>query len=132
VTKLIKLAGVRYNPETGVIKMSCENFEAPAQNKRYLGDTINRLVTEARSADELFEDVPLDFRHSKGKKKPVFPEGWKVTPERTRKLRVVREGQALLDEGSTMQDRPSVDGGEAVYEYVRTVGRSGLGERKML
>ncbi|KAG9599272.1 hypothetical protein KCU97_g3576, partial [Aureobasidium melanogenum] len=37
---LIKLAGVRYNPTTKLVKMSCEDHETQAQNKRYLGDTI--------------------------------------------------------------------------------------------
>ena len=46
--KLRKLAGVRYNPETDVIKMSCEMFETQAQNKRYLGDVVQSLLTEAR------------------------------------------------------------------------------------
>lgn len=46
--KLRKLAGVRYNPETDVIKMSCEMFETQAQNKRYLGDVVQSLLKEAR------------------------------------------------------------------------------------
>lgn len=46
--KLMKLAGPRYNPEKGVIKMSCESFEHPAQNKRYLGDLIAKLIAEAK------------------------------------------------------------------------------------
>lgn len=46
--KLVKLAGSRFNPETQLIKMSCESFETQAKNKRYLGDTLNKLVTEAK------------------------------------------------------------------------------------
>lgn len=46
--KLRKLAGVRYNPETDVVKMSCEMFETQAQNKRYLGDVVGSLLKEAR------------------------------------------------------------------------------------
>jgi small subunit ribosomal protein S35 len=46
--KLKKLAGVRYNPETDIIKMSCEMFETQAQNKRYLGDLVDKLLVEAR------------------------------------------------------------------------------------
>jgi small subunit ribosomal protein S35 len=46
--KLKKLAGVRYNPETDIIKMSCEMFESQAQNKRYLGDLVDELVREAK------------------------------------------------------------------------------------
>lgn len=46
--KLKKLAGVRYNPETDIIKMSCEMFETQAQNKRYLGDLVGNIVQEAK------------------------------------------------------------------------------------
>ena len=46
--KLIKLVGSRYNPEKDTVKMSCEMFEAQAQNKRYLGDLIDTLVAEAK------------------------------------------------------------------------------------
>jgi small subunit ribosomal protein S35 len=46
--KLKKLAGVRYNPTTDIVKMSCEMYETQAQNKRYLGDVIDSLLIEAR------------------------------------------------------------------------------------
>lgn len=46
--KLRKLVGVRYNPETDIVKMSCEMFESQAQNKRYLGDRVDELLKEAR------------------------------------------------------------------------------------
>lgn len=46
--KLKKLAGVRYNPETEIIRMSCEMYEHQAQNKRYLGDLVERLIAEAK------------------------------------------------------------------------------------
>jgi len=46
--KLMKLAGSRYNPEKEIIKMSCEQFEHQAQNKRYLGDLVNNMITMAK------------------------------------------------------------------------------------
>ena len=46
--KLIKLVGVRYNPETEIVKMSCDMFETQAQNKRYLGDLVDSLLREAK------------------------------------------------------------------------------------
>lgn len=46
--KLRKLAGSRWNPETDIIKMSCEMFETQAQNKRYLGDLVDTLLQEAK------------------------------------------------------------------------------------
>lgn len=52
--KLKKLLGVRYNPETGIAKMSCDQFEHQAQNKRYLGDVINSLIENAKVRFPLF------------------------------------------------------------------------------
>jgi small subunit ribosomal protein S35 len=46
--KLKKLLGPRWNPETQVAKMSCEQFDHQAQNKRYLADLVNKLVAEAK------------------------------------------------------------------------------------
>lgn len=46
--KLKKLVGVRYNPMTDIVKMSCESYETQAQNKRYLGNVIDNLLIEAR------------------------------------------------------------------------------------
>jgi len=48
VLKLKKLAGPRYNPEKDIIKMSCEQFEHQAQNKRYLGDLIEKMIATAK------------------------------------------------------------------------------------
>jgi small subunit ribosomal protein S35 len=58
VLKLKKLAGVRWNPETDIVKMSCEMFETQAQNKRYLGDLVDIIVKEAKvssGTDYIFE-----------------------------------------------------------------------------
>jgi len=75
--KLIKLAGVRYNPEKKIVHMSCEMFEHQAQNKRYLSDLVDKLITSARDPTDTFEDVPFDFRHVKKQKpKPKFPHEW--------------------------------------------------------
>lgn len=46
--KLKKLLGARWNPETNVAKMSCEQFDHQAQNKRYLGDLVEKLVAQAK------------------------------------------------------------------------------------
>lgn len=97
--KLVKLAGPRYNPETDVVKMSCEMFETPAQNKRYLGDLVDELLAEARNATDTFEDVPLDFRHHKFESKPVFPDEWKLTEEKARSLGEAR--RLRLEAGGT-------------------------------
>lgn len=106
-TKLIKLVGVRYNPETDLVKMSSEMFETQAQNKRYLGDLVDTLMAEARDAADMFEDVPLDFRHHRFKKKNEFPEEWKITPERRMQL---EEGRRAREQAE--QER--VDAGRLV------------------
>lgn len=101
--KLIKLAGVRYNPSTDTIKMSCDTFETPAQNKRYLGDQVDVLLAEARDLKtETFEDIPFDFRHYTPKPTYPFPASWIVTPERRAELLAGRtkrlaEGRPVLD-----------------------------------
>ena len=110
--KLIKLVGPRYNPETDIVKMSSEMFETAAQNKRYLGDLVDTLMEEAQDETDMFEDVPLDFRHHKFRPKVEFPEGWKLTKEKRarlegeRKVRDERERerkeQGRLVEGVTI------------------------------
>ena len=124
--KLLKLVGPRYNPDTDVVKMSCEQFEAPAQNKRYLGDLVKKLVNEARNGEDKLEDIELDLRHHKPKKRVEFPEEWKLKPSRVQELLLARREQALLDEGQTIQQRPVLDGKELVHEYVRQMGRPAL------
>ncbi|KAF2718774.1 hypothetical protein K431DRAFT_287377 [Polychaeton citri CBS 116435] len=87
---LQKLAGPRFNPLNGTIKMSCENFETQAMNKRYLADTIQKLIAEAKTND--FADVPLDVRHVKPKPKVHFPKEWRMTAERRQALDARRKG----------------------------------------
>ena len=107
--KLIKLVGVRYNPQKDLVKMSSEMFETQAQNKRYLGDLVDTLMTEARDESDMFEDVPVDFRHVKIKEKVRFPEEWKLTAER--KLRLVEEREARMRaESERIESGTIVDG----------------------
>lgn len=96
--KLVKLVGVRYNPETDLVKMSCEMFETQAQNKRYLGDLVDTLMAEAKDATDMFEDVPLDFRHYKSKPKFEFPEKWKLTEQRKAQLEANWRQRALKEQ----------------------------------
>jgi len=96
-SKLIKLLGVRYNPSTTTAKMSCELFPTPAQNKRYLGDLIGKLLVEARDGKDTFEDVPYDFRHHKPKKNYIFPEAWKLTDEKREALEKGRKERRKLE-----------------------------------
>ncbi|KAF2193743.1 hypothetical protein K469DRAFT_652305 [Zopfia rhizophila CBS 207.26] len=111
--KLIKLAGPRYNPDTGIIKMSCELFDTQAQNKRFLGDTITKLLAEARDPKETFEDVPFDFRHHKPKVRHEFPKEWILTEERKAYLKDKRKEQARLEDERIHNGR-LVDGQVAI------------------
>lgn len=52
--KLVKVVGVRYNPDTHIVRMSCEMFEHQAQNKRYLSDLVDTLITEAKVCAWMF------------------------------------------------------------------------------
>jgi small subunit ribosomal protein S35 len=114
--KLIKLVGVRYNPDKDVVRMSCEKFPEAAQNKRYLGDLVAKLVAEAKDEKETLADVPFDFRHHKPKRVAKFPEEWKLKPERVQELVAARQEAMLLGEGRTI-----VDGATLVEEYVAVI-----------
>lgn len=58
--KLKKLVGVRYNPEKDIVRMNCEMFETQAQNKRYLGDLVDKLLHESR-VSSLFQYCTMNF-----------------------------------------------------------------------
>jgi hypothetical protein len=91
--KLIKLAGVRYNPSKDTIKLACETFDTPAQNKRYVGDQVEVLLKEARDPTDDLADVPFDFRHHRPKPVYTFPDAWKLTPERKAALLEARNAE---------------------------------------
>lgn len=105
VTKMIKVCGTRYNPETELVKMSCDRFETQAQNKRYLGDLVDKLIAEAKDASDMFEDVPIDTRHHTKKPWYQFPEKWLLSPERKKELEEKRRARLELEE------RRELDGG---------------------
>jgi small subunit ribosomal protein S35 len=108
--KLIKLAGARWSPAKETVRMSCESFESQAQNKRFLGETIGKLLAEARDPNaDSFEDVPLDLRHVENKRmqrkqkalhrarlgnpNTGFPVEWRMTEERRAELEAMRNAQ---------------------------------------
>jgi small subunit ribosomal protein S35 len=112
-SKLIKLAGPRYNPDTDIIKMSCELFDTLPQNKRFLGDSISKLLAEARNGEDTFEDVPFDFRHHKPKVRHQWPTQWNLTPERKKYLEERRAKMLRLDE-DRVQNGTLVDGAKII------------------
>ncbi|GAB7345801.1 hypothetical protein MBLNU457_4062t1 [Dothideomycetes sp. NU457] len=115
MNKLVKLAGPRFSPETGLVKMSCESFETQAQNKRYLGDTIQGLIAEAKDTTDTFQDVPFDFRHVKQKKKYRYPVEWHLTPERQSLLESIRAQTEIEDHQRNDQGK-LVSGLQAIEE----------------
>ncbi|KAF1812188.1 hypothetical protein P152DRAFT_397680 [Eremomyces bilateralis CBS 781.70] len=119
--KLIKIAGSRYHPGTGIIKMSSEAFGTQAQNKRFLGDTINGLIAEARDGKDTFEDVPFDFRYYTPKPFHEFPKEWIMTPERKQELEQRRIAQ-LEGFGESRGDAvPLLDGTSAAEKVEEPV-----------
>lgn len=112
----LKLVGTRYNPQTDIVRMSCEKFESRAQNKRYLADIVNALVKEANEGDA-FADVPLDLRHHKPKIRAQFPESWKMSEERRQQL-AARRAERINAEKERAK---IVDGNEVVFHAVQTL-----------
>lgn len=115
--KLIKLCGTRYNPETGLVRMSCESFDSQMQNKRFLSDVVNSLINEAKDGKDTFDDVPFDFRHHKPKPKYEFPEAWLLTPERKKELEM-RRNQRLDEDNKRLQSGGLIDGTAIIEEYL--------------
>lgn len=117
---LVKLVGARWNPETRVVKMSHEAFPSQAQNKRFLGDAIQALISEARDPKaDSFVDVPIDTRHHKARNLPKFPNEWRMTPERQAELEGKRR-ENLLEEGQRVEQSRIVSGVAAI-EYARQI-----------
>ncbi|KZF19588.1 hypothetical protein L228DRAFT_263462 [Xylona heveae TC161] len=108
-SKLIKIVGVRYNPDTDIVKISCEMFESQAQNKRYLLDVVDDIIKEAKDPKDTFADIPFDFRHHKPKRQFRFPKEWLMTPERQQQLLAKRQ-QALLAETQREKEGTLLDG----------------------
>jgi len=110
--KLIKLAGVRYNPSEKLIRMSSEAFGTVTQNKRFLAEQVESLIAEAQNAKDMFEDVPFDFRHHTPRSRLKFPEQWKMTAEKKARLEEQRM-KAVEAERERVRGR-LVDGEEAL------------------
>lgn len=115
--KLKKLVGARYNPDTELVKMSCESFDHQAQNKQYLVKLVDDLIAAAKDSSDTFEDIPLDLRHHKTKTKPRFPKSWLLTEQRRRELDEHRQRVAIADmekaNGGLL-----VDGQQAIDGYL--------------
>lgn len=73
------LAGRRYDSARDEVRMSANNFETQAQNKRYLAQLYERLCAAARDGADSFEDVPLDERQAlrRAKRSALYPLHYK-------------------------------------------------------
>lgn len=114
--KMKKLLGPRYNPETDVAKISCEQFEHQAQNKRYLADLVEKLVTQAKDPSDMFDDIPLDTRHHPIRVKPKFPREWRMTEERRKFIEDTRQRSLLLDQAKE-ESGNLISGKETIEQF---------------
>ncbi|KAF9192744.1 hypothetical protein BGZ51_004912 [Haplosporangium sp. Z 767] len=76
--KFLLLVGSRYDPVKEQIKMSCEKFQDRSQNFKWLSDTLDKLINEAKKEPEAVSDMPLDLRYAAKHMKPKlrFPKEW--------------------------------------------------------
>ncbi|ORZ27777.1 mitochondrial ribosomal subunit protein-domain-containing protein [Lobosporangium transversale] len=76
--KFLLLVGPRYDPVKKQVKMSCEKFQDRSQNFKWLSDTMDKLINEAKKDPESVSDVPLDLRYAAKNLKPKlrFPKEW--------------------------------------------------------
>ncbi|SCU96862.1 LAFA_0G08504g1_1 [Lachancea sp. 'fantastica'] len=92
VHKFRLLARTRYDHLTDVFKMSSDRYPEAAQNARYLSDTLQALIKEAKNLEDDFSDVPLDTRHTTAKnlrkntRNYKFPEEWKRPQDAPKEL----------------------------------------------
>lgn len=107
----LKLVGTRYNPQTDIVRMSCEQFGSRAQNKRYLADIVNSLIKEAKEGDA-FADLPLDTRHHKPKIRSQFPQPWNMTEQRRQQLEARRAERIDAE-----KERAAIVDGNAVVAH---------------
>lgn len=124
--KLKKLLGPRYNPIEDVATMSSDVYPTVAQNKRSLGELFEKLRVEAKDPTDMFEDIPLDMRHVKPVKRAdraVFPDEWKLRPERVKSLKAWREQLAnvesrRIEAGEEVEGRRLMAGSNFEEEFV--------------
>ncbi|KAI9494086.1 mitochondrial ribosomal subunit protein-domain-containing protein [Zychaea mexicana] len=77
--KFLLLAGPRYHVDSDEFVLSSEKFPHRKQNKKYVSDTLKKLLTEAKDMKDTFEDIPLKLPTPK--KQLQFPKGWARPPQ---------------------------------------------------
>ncbi|KAI8075392.1 mitochondrial ribosomal subunit protein-domain-containing protein [Gilbertella persicaria] len=76
--KFLLLSGPRYNVNTNELVMSSERFPHRKQNKKFLIDTLKKLIQEAKDTKDTFADIPLNL--PKPKQRLEFPKEWIKSP----------------------------------------------------
>ncbi|OLY79726.1 37S ribosomal protein S24, mitochondrial [Smittium mucronatum] len=70
------LVGPRYNPVTDMLTMSSDTELTSKLNKKKISDTLDALLSEAKSSKEKYLDVPLMKYKIKARPKLEFPKEW--------------------------------------------------------
>ncbi|KAL7329881.1 37S ribosomal protein S24, mitochondrial [Mucor circinelloides] len=91
--KFLLLSGPRYNVNTEELVMSSEKFPHRKQNKKFLIDTLQKLIKEAKDTKDTFADVPLDL--PKPKQRLEFPKEWIRSPTPTATVQATTEAKIL-------------------------------------
>ncbi|KAI7898968.1 mitochondrial ribosomal subunit protein-domain-containing protein [Cokeromyces recurvatus] len=76
--KFLLLSGPRYNVNTEELIISCERFPRRKQNKKFIMDTLQKLIKEAKDTKDTFADIPLNL--PKPKQRLEFPKEWIRSP----------------------------------------------------
>ena len=147
--KLVKLVGARWNPDKEIVRMSCESFETQAQNKRFLGETIAKLLAEARDPKaDSFEDIPLDLRHVENKRmqrkqkallrarlgnpNTGFPVEWRMTEERRAQIDAIRNAALELEAPAVTEGVEGEANAQAVEQKKAVSGLEAIEEARKI
>ena len=95
---LIHLAGGRWNGIKRTVTVATDRFPELAQNERWAGDTLDRLVDGARQRADRLADLPLDDRSTRAQ-----------LERRGRTLTTLRDFPAeWLPDGASVTPQPSL------------------------
>ena len=84
-------------------------------------DIDNDDANEAhQDSTDTFADIPFDFRHHQFKKKLIFPDGWRMTPERREYLERSRQERQLIDQDRINQGK-LINGAEEIAKRQKSL-----------
>ncbi|OBZ87237.1 37S ribosomal protein S24, mitochondrial [Choanephora cucurbitarum] len=107
--KFLLLSGSRYNVNTNELVMSSERFPHRKQNKKFLIDTLNKLIKESKDTKDTFADIPLNL--PKPKQRLEFPKEWIRSPSAAPTMTIEESAKVLeqVVEGAKTADPVKVD-----------------------